>query len=178
LVRQGWKLYGSVQSYDLTQVVTATSSFDGMCRPIQYQAFVYWEGRYAGTLSPVSMDSRTDGALSDIHLTSATNLSTEFYRYRESDPLCCPSGISTVLFNLRPDDIPDLIPVSITEPSPTCPNNQPQAEVSSTTTLWGKKWKLTEMNNRPAKATEAYIEFDRKEHDFRVRVVAIALLEA
>ncbi len=166
LVRQGWKLYGSVQNYGLTQVITATSSFDGMCRPMQYQAFVYWEGRYAGTLSPVSMDSRTDGALSDIRLTSTTSLSAEFYRYRESDPLCCPSGIGTVLFNLRPDDVPDLKPVSIAETRPICPNQQ-QAEVSSnSTTLWGKKWKLVEMNNRPVKDTDAYIEFDRHEQRF------------
>lgn len=166
LVRQGWKLYGSVQSYGLTQVVTATSSFDGMCRPIQYHAFVYWEGRYAGTLSPVPMDSRTDGALSDIRLTSTTSLSAEFNRYRQSDPLCCPSGISTVLFDLKPDDVPDLGPVSVAETRPICPNQQ-QAEVSSSSTaLWGKGWKLVEMNNRPVKATNAYIEFDGKEQRF------------
>jgi heat shock protein HslJ len=167
LVRQGWKLFGSVQTYDLTQVITATSSFDGMCRPIQYHAFVYWEGRYAGTLSPVAMDSRTDGALSDIRLTSPTSLSAEFYRYRESDPLCCPSGVSTVLFDLKRDDIPDLNPISITANSPICPNNQQQAVMnSSSTTLFGKKWKLTEMGNRPVKASNAYIEFDRKEQRF------------
>jgi heat shock protein HslJ len=173
LVRQGWKLYGAVQSYGFTQVITATSSFDGMCRPIQYHAFVYWEGRYAGTLSPVAMDSRTDGALSDIRLTSPTSLSTEFYRYRDSDPLCCPSGVSTVLFDLKRDDTPDLSPISITENSPICPNNQQQAEMnSSSTTLFGKKWKLVEMNggtnpagNRPVKST-AYIEFDGKEQRF------------
>jgi heat shock protein HslJ len=173
LVRQGWKLYGSVQSYGLTQVITATSGFDGMCRPIQYHAFVYWEGRYAGTLSPVPMDSRTDGAIANIRLTSTTSLSAEFYRYRQTDPFCCPSGISTVLFNLKPDDVPDLRPISIAEPRPICPNNQQQAEVSNATTLWGKKWKLLEMNdgthpagNRPVKATKAYIEFDRKEQRF------------
>jgi heat shock protein HslJ len=165
LVRQGWKLYGSVQSYGLTQVVTATSSFDGMCRPIQYHAFVYWEGRYAGTLSPVPMDSRTDGAIANIRLTSTTSLSAEFNRYRQSDPLCCPSGISTVLFNLKPDDVPDLRPVSIAENRPICPNQQ-QAEVSNAATLWGKKWKLVEMNNRPVRNTKAYIEFDRKEQRF------------
>lgn len=172
LVRQGWKLYGSVQSYGLTQVITAASGFDGMCRPIQYHAFVYWEGRYAGTLSPVAMDSRTDGAIANIRLTSTTSLSAEFYRYRQSDPLCCPSGIGTVLFNLKPDDVPDLRPVSIAETHPICPNQQ-QTEVSNATTLWGKKWKLVEMNggthpagNHPVKATKAYIEFDRNEQRF------------
>lgn len=113
LVRQGWKLYGSIRSYGLTQVITATSGFDGMCRPMQYQAFVYWEGRYAGTLSPVTMNSRTDGSISTINLTSTTNISTVFNRYRPSDAYCCPSGKSSVQFNLRPDDLPYLSPVSV-----------------------------------------------------------------
>jgi heat shock protein HslJ len=168
-VRQGWKLYGSVQSYGLTQVITATSGFDGMCRPLQYQAFVYWEGRYAGTLSPVSMDSRTDGAIANINLTSTTNISAEFNRYSSSDALCCPSGKSWVQFNLRPDDLPDLRPVSVSsgEIRQICPNREPQAEVDSNSkTIWGKKWKLVEMSDRPVKASEAYIEFDRQQQRF------------
>jgi hypothetical protein len=56
LVRAGWLLYGQVQYYGYTKVVTAMSGVDGMCRPLGYQAFVYWEGRYAGTLSPVAMN--------------------------------------------------------------------------------------------------------------------------
>lgn len=65
-------LYGAVQSYGPTKVVTAMSGFDGMCRPLGYQAFVCWEGRYAGTLSPAAMNSRTDGMLMNIRLVSAT----------------------------------------------------------------------------------------------------------
>ncbi|MEE3715183.1 META domain-containing protein [Tumidithrix elongata RA019] len=162
LVRQGWKLYGSVQSYGETQIITATSGFDGMCRPMQYQSFVYWEGRYAGALSPVAMDSRTDGAIANIHLTSPTNVLTEFNRYRASDALCCPSGKSFVTFTLKPDDVPDLKPVNVGEYRPTCPNSQQQADVNANATLWGKKWKLVEMNDRPVKASDAYIELDRE----------------
>src|SRR5688500_12711095 len=51
LVRAGWLLYGPVQSYGTTKVVTAMSGVDGMCRPLGYNAFIYWDGRYAGTLS-------------------------------------------------------------------------------------------------------------------------------
>ena len=68
VVRRGWKLYGPVQSYETTMVFTALAGFDGMCRPLGYQAFVYSEGRYAGTLSPVPMNSRTDGSLTRVHL--------------------------------------------------------------------------------------------------------------
>lgn len=52
LVRAGWVLYGPVQYYGLTKAVTAMSGVDAMCRPLGYQAFIYWEGRYAGTLAP------------------------------------------------------------------------------------------------------------------------------
>ena len=40
LVDAGWLLYGSLQSFDLTRVVTALSSADSLCRPMGYQAFV------------------------------------------------------------------------------------------------------------------------------------------
>ena len=76
-------LYGSVQSYGLTRVVTAMSGVDGMCRPLGYQAFIYWEGRYAGTLSPTPMNSRTDGAITNIRLVSGTRIFAEFARYAE-----------------------------------------------------------------------------------------------
>src|SRR5262245_38790435 len=70
LVRAGWMLYGAVQSYEYTKVVFAMSDADGMCRPLGYQAFVYWDGRYGGTLSPIAMNSRSDGALAKISLGS------------------------------------------------------------------------------------------------------------
>jgi len=161
LTRQGWNLYGSVQTYGLTQVITATSNFDGMCRPIQSQAFVYWEGRYAGTLSPILMDSRGDGAIARIYLASETNISVEFNRYRDSDPLCCPSGISTVAFNLRRDEVPDLKVIGIEPKRSICPN-QSQAEVTTKPpALSGTKWNLVEKDNRKIKANDTYIEFDQ-----------------
>jgi heat shock protein HslJ len=162
LTRQGWKLYGSVQNYGITKVITATSNFDGMCRPVQFQAFVYWEGRYAGTLSPVAMDSRSDGAIANIYLSSVTSLSVDFHRYRDSDPLCCPSRMSTVSFSLRPDDIPDLKVIGIEAKRPICPNTQSQAEVTANANLLlSKKWTLVEMDDRKIKARDTYIEFDQ-----------------
>jgi hypothetical protein len=113
LVRAGWLLYEVVQSYGNTQVVMAMSGVDGMCRPLGYQAFVYWEGRYAGTLAPTLMNSRTDGALTQFQLESSSRIVAAFTRYREKDPLCCPSRISRVTYEVIQDDAPLVIPLSI-----------------------------------------------------------------
>jgi heat shock protein HslJ len=94
--------------------------------------------------------------------TSETNISVDFNRYRDADPLCYPSGISTVAFNLRRDDIPDLKVVGIEPKRQICANTQTQAEVTAPSNLLlGKKWKLVEMSNRQIKAKDTYIEFDQ-----------------
>jgi hypothetical protein len=119
VVRKGWKLYGASRIFGNSVVFTAMSDTDGMCRPLGYQAFVYSEGRYAGTLSPVPMNSRQDGALTRIHLTSPTRIIAEFARYAPSDPLCCPSRKVHVLYTLRNDEIPHLEASGVTsEPGP------------------------------------------------------------
>jgi hypothetical protein len=120
LAARGWLMYGPVYSYDSTRIVTALSGFDGMCRPLGYQAFVYWDGRYAGTLSPLPMNSRTDGALTSIHLTGPARFSADFARYRESDPLCCPSRVDSVAYELRRDDVPTLAATRVTQ-TVACP---------------------------------------------------------
>lgn len=162
LARRGWAMYGPVYSYDLTRIVTALSGFDGMCRPLGFQAFVYWEGRYAGTLSPVPMDSRTDGSLTDIHLSSATNISVDFARYKESDALCCPSRISSVVYNLRRDDIPTLTPTNVAHRE-ICQTHEPPTSGAGewATSLFGKRWTLTQIEERRFSAGEPYVEFDR-----------------
>ena len=72
-----------------------------MCRPRQYQYFVFRHGEFVGTLSPVLMDSRTDGALTRLNIVSMKQLRAEYSRYAPVDPLCCPSGRTTVLFELE-----------------------------------------------------------------------------
>ena len=114
VVKLGWTLYGPAQSFSSARLFTALASVDGMCRPLGYQAFVYVEGRYAGTLSPMPMNSRTDSALTTVRLVSATRIVAEFARYRDTDPLCCPSSISTVIYSLRNDEIPELAAVRVT----------------------------------------------------------------
>ncbi len=114
IIKAGWELFGPQQTYNETTIITAMSGVDGMCRPLGYQAFVFVGEQFAGTLSPQPMNSRTDGDISRIFLTSSSRLWVEYKRYNGEDPLCCPSEISRVFFNIEPKDAqPLLIPVEI-----------------------------------------------------------------
>jgi hypothetical protein len=113
VVQAGWLLVGAYQHFSGTAVVTGTSDFDGMCRPVGYQVFVFADRVFAGTLAPGVMTSRTDGAESRVHLFRADELSAEFLRYAESDPLCCASRLSRVIYRVeRRGKTPVLVPVS------------------------------------------------------------------
>ena len=162
LVRVGWMMYVAVQSYGTIKVITAMSGADGMCRPIGYQAFVYWEGRYAGALAPSPMDSRTDGALMTIRLVSPTRILGEFARYNQSDPLCCPTRTSYVTYEVNRDDLPLVSPISVnTWPAGTS-SEGPDADNVPSDALFGKRWKLTEVDGAAVRTTRAYIEFDQQ----------------
>lgn len=97
---RGWQLVGAFQGGWQVIVVRGAAGHDGMCRPLQYQDFVFVDGAFAGTLSPAPMDSRTDGALSGVSLSSGTRLTAEYTRYTSSDALCCPSRITRVVFEI------------------------------------------------------------------------------
>ena len=101
VTRAGWSLYGASQTYGPVTVVTAMAGVDGMCRPMQYNAFVFVRDRFAGTLAPEPMDARSDGSLNVLRLTSATEISGEFARYTSRDPLCCPSQTSSVTYTIE-----------------------------------------------------------------------------
>lgn len=101
LARAGWILYAPVQSYGGTQIIKAMSGTDGMCRPTGYQIFVFVNNRLAGTLSPVEMDSRTNGAEVETRLVNASTITSKFVRYAERDPLCCPSRTSEVEYRVE-----------------------------------------------------------------------------
>ena len=103
VAQQGWTVDGpSSTALDL-EVVLGASGEDGMCRPMGFNQFVFVDGRYAGTLSPVLMYSRTDGVVGEIELlgTGAGHLEPRiratFRRYTATDPLCCPSGPDSVV---------------------------------------------------------------------------------
>jgi len=107
----GWDLVGAYQGGWRILVIRATAGYDGMCRPRHYQDFVFIRGVFAGTLSPQAMDSRTDGALGRVFLQSASRLTAEYARYAPSDPLCCPTRTTSVVFDIA-SDAPVVRPVS------------------------------------------------------------------
>jgi hypothetical protein len=111
---RGWTLLGPATTHGATAIVLAATSVDGMCRPRSYQAFVFVRARFAGTLSPVPMDSREDGAESMIRVVSASELSVQYTRYVDSDPRCCPSRLTVVRFRVdRLRDGPIVVPVAV-----------------------------------------------------------------
>ena len=98
----GWWLFAnSTRMRDEISVVGASADWDGMCRPWSYQVFVFVGERFAGTLSPVLMDARTDGAWHTAAFESPLHLSAQFLRYTREDPLCCPSRISEVTYRIE-----------------------------------------------------------------------------
>ena len=90
----------------------AAADYDGMCRPRQYQEFVFVRGNFAGTLAPRPMDSRTDGALGRVTIETDRRVQAEYARYDAADPLCCPSRTTRVVFDIGKEP-PVLEPVSV-----------------------------------------------------------------
>jgi hypothetical protein len=112
----GWAPFGPAPRESGTVVILGMTAVDGMCRPLGFQAFMFVDGHFAGTLSPVPMDSRTDGVESRIELTGPADLTVEFSRYAATDPLCCPSGLSRVTYRIErpgPGSDPVLVPVQV-----------------------------------------------------------------
>jgi hypothetical protein len=96
----GWTLYAPYTGGWGAVVVAGLADYDGMCRPVGYQYFAFVDGAFAGTLSPVPMAARTDGAAQDVRLDAAGALTATFARYAPADPLCCPS-LPAVLVRYR-----------------------------------------------------------------------------
>ena len=143
LTQQGWTLVGPAQVFGRTTVVTVAQSFDGMCRPLEFQALVFVGNRVAGTMSPGPMSSRTDGSLVNVRMLSETDLTAEYVRYGENDALCCPSRIEAVSFTIRPDGANFLlIPETKTPIGTTTGNQQPADAAPLNNTVW--RWQRSE----------------------------------
>ena len=98
---------------DGIEIVGGMSGADGMCRPADYNLFVFVDGRYAGTLSPEMMVSRSDGTSGAVRM-PLPQLTAEFSRYAPSDPLCCPSSRVTVRYRVdRLPEGPVVVPVDV-----------------------------------------------------------------
>jgi hypothetical protein len=102
LTAEGWRLFRAYQRGWGISLISALSAYDGMCRPLGYQWFVFVDGTFAGTISPQPMDSRTDGAATDVVLYAPDNMNATYLRYAPDDPLCCASGSDSVQFTIEP----------------------------------------------------------------------------
>lgn len=100
VTRAGWSLFGSAQTYGQVTVINGMAGADGMCRPLLYNAFVFVSNRFVGTLSPTTMDSRSDGSMSWARLDGLDSITAEFARYGSNDALCCPSQMSMVTYSI------------------------------------------------------------------------------
>jgi hypothetical protein len=83
------------------EIIDGMIAADGMCRPGTFNVFVFVGSRFAGTLSPAPMTSRLDGSIGAVRIVAADAITAEFARYREQDPLCCPSSHVTVRFRIE-----------------------------------------------------------------------------
>ena len=101
----GWTLHGPYTGGWGAVMVEGLTDYDGMCRPVGYQYFVFVDGTFAGTVSPLPMAARTDGAVQDVRIGLSGEISATFVRYAPDDPLCCPSRPS-VLVRYRLDRTP------------------------------------------------------------------------
>lgn len=100
LTAKGWYLVGSAQVFGGLTAVEAAGGFDGMCRPEDFNVFVFSGDKLLGTLSPKLMQAREDGSLGDFQLFS-DSMSVTYNRYRKTDPLCCPSRTSSMYLTLE-----------------------------------------------------------------------------
>jgi hypothetical protein len=98
---------------DGVEIVGGMASADGMCRPADYNLFVFVDGRFAGVLSPTVMTSRLDGSSGAVRM-PLPQLTAEFARYTPKDPLCCPSSRVTVRYRIdRTPSGPVVTPVDV-----------------------------------------------------------------
>lgn len=117
----GWALTGPAQVYGDTTVITGMANADGMCRPLSYQTFVFTNGNFVGTLSPLLMDSRSDGSLGRVNLYRDGSLDATFNRYTPEDPLCCPSSSSRIFYEVKEENGKSVLVPQL--PAETTPNS-------------------------------------------------------
>jgi heat shock protein HslJ len=144
LAKYGWTLVGPAQVYGKTTIVSWAQGFDGMCRPRSFQTMVFVGNRVAGTLSPAPMDSRTDGSLVNVKMTSETTLTAEYVRYRTSDALCCPYKTEAVTFIIKPDGANFLLVPETKIQSGLVENQASGGDLKNTVWRWQSSTSATE----------------------------------
>lgn len=98
----GWTLFDAyISGWGMT-VIDGERGYDGMCRPLDWQSFVFVNGVFAGTLSPVDMEARTTGDLLGVRvLPGGTSIVAQYAKYVGSDPFCCPSQDMSITYDVN-----------------------------------------------------------------------------
>jgi hypothetical protein len=95
----GWTVFVAESRQGNVGLVSGLASYDGMCRPMQYQLFVFVNDTFAGTLSPRAMNSRADGAIETPAVSpDGAQIVANYLRYAANDAACCASRVSTLTF--------------------------------------------------------------------------------
>jgi hypothetical protein len=103
--KAGWFLFQKSTSRGGISIVIGGAASDSMCRPLGFQDFVFVDGVYAGTLSPIAMNAREDGeGLYDVSIPEERKIAVDFRRFAERDPLCCPSRVTRVEYEIREEN--------------------------------------------------------------------------
>ena len=111
VINAGWRLFNAARVGWGLWIVDGLVDYDGMCRPNQFQGFVFANGQFAGTISPTPMDSRTDGSGRLLDVRGPGMLTGQFVRYAATDPLCCPSSVFVVEYMVdRSGNVPLVVP--------------------------------------------------------------------
>ena len=119
VVAAGWRVFNAAQVGWGMRLVDGLVSYDGMCRPNQFNGFVFADGQFAGTISPTPMDSRIDGVGRILDMRGPADLFGQFVRYAASDPLCCPSSTFAVDYKVdRSGPAPVLVFIRSTRTNP------------------------------------------------------------
>ena len=76
---------------------------------MDYNAFVFVGGQFAGTLSPQPMQSRADRSMGAVRTPAYDSIDADFARYTETDALCCPSSRVTVRYRINRTTTPPIV---------------------------------------------------------------------
>lgn len=138
LTKMNWTLTGAAQIFGNTAVITTAEGFDGMCRPLKYETYVFVGNKLAGGLTPGPEDSRADGSIINVNLYSETDLSAEFARYKNSDALCCPYKTERVTYKIKPDGRNFLLVPELKSGNNSSDNGNENSETDATlqNTIW------------------------------------------
>jgi hypothetical protein len=95
----GWTVFLAESRQGNVGLVAGLASYDGMCRPMQFQIFVFVNDTFAGTLSPQTMDSSADGVIETPTVSpDGAQIVANYLRYAANDASCCASRVSTLTF--------------------------------------------------------------------------------